>query len=191
MLKALFLLLFMAAVFGLCFLVDKLCARIRQRAKNAPSVRPPLRYPVLAVLLALASIGCGIYGALEKNLMFLLAAAVLLGLGVYFVIYYRSTGITYTDRDFTFRSGKTRRTFPFGDIEGQRVAVSRGSVCLVLCLGVDEVVLYSHMQGFRPFLDRAFRGWCHARGLDPAGQDWYNPENHQWFPDQPGAEKED
>ena len=51
---------------------------------------------MLAVLFALASIGCGIYGALEKNLMFLLAAAVFLGLGVYFVIYYRSTGITYT-----------------------------------------------------------------------------------------------
>lgn len=191
MVSFLFVILFMALVFGLCFLVDKGAARLIARARAASSVRPPLRYPVLAAALILAAVGCVVFAVVKQSWLYGAAAAVFLAIGVYALVYYRATGISYTDTHFTFRSGKRRRTFAFGDIEGQRVAVAKTGVCLVLCLGAEQVVLYSSMQGFGPFLDSAFQGWCRAKGLDPAGQIWHDPANQQWFPDQPDAIEEE
>lgn len=191
MVSFLILLVFMALVFGLCFLVDKGVARLRRRTENASQVRPPLLYPAMSGALALAAVGCLIYGVLKGKLIYGAAAVVFLGVGIYAMVYYFTTGIRYTDTHFTFRSGKQRKTFAFDDIRGQRVAVSRKSVCLVLCLDRDQVVLYNNMQGFAPFLNRAYKGWCLAKNLDPAGQVWHDPSDHRWFPDQPDDVEEE
>ena len=59
------------------------------------------------------------------------------------------------------------------------------TVCLVLCTEEGNVVLYNNMQGFSAFLETAYTNWCRQRGLDPQAQDWHNPADHRWFPDQP------
>ena len=87
---------------------------------------------------------------------------------------------------FTFRRGRLRQAFQFVDISGQRVAITRRGCCLVLCLGEAEVVLYSNMQGFSPFLEAAYLAWCQAKQLDPQAQDFHNPADYRWFPDQAG-----
>lgn len=182
--KYFFLLLFAALVFGLCFLVDKLTGRLWEKAVRSPVVRLPLRYPVAAALLTLTGVGVGIYAVMKRSVLFGVGAAVLLALAVYFLYCYRRMGIDYDGEGFTFRKGRVSQRFAFGAIDGQRVAVSRRSFCLVLCLGRDEVVIYGNMQGVRPFLDAAYQGWCRAKGLDPAAQDWHNPADFRWFPDQ-------
>ena len=95
------------------------------------------------------------------------------------------TGIDYTSDCFTFRAGSQLKTFSFSQIQGQRVAISRRTVCLVLCTEEGNVVLYSNMQGFSAFLETAYTNWCRQKGLDPQAQDWHNPADHRWFPDQP------
>lgn len=182
--KYFFLLLFAALVFGLCFLVDKLTGRLRKKAGLSPVVRLPLRYPVAAALLTLTAVGAGIYAVVKHSGLFGGVAAVLLALAVYFLYCYGQMGIDYDEERFTFRKGKVSQKFAFGDIDGQRVAVSRRSFCLVLCLGKDEVVIYGNMQGVQPFLNTAYQGWCRAKGLDPEAQDWHNPADFRWFPDQ-------
>ena len=186
--KYLFYLLFAGAVFGLCFLVDKGTGILRRRGANAPAVRLPLRYPLAVAGLPLVALGCCVYAWANRSWLFAAAAVCFLSVAGFVVYCYRSTRIDYDEAEFTFRRGKTQKTFRFSDIDGQRVAVSRRSCCLVLCLGRDEVVLYSNMQGFHPFLEAAFTGWCRGRGLNPAEQDWHSPANHQWFPDQPEQE---
>ena len=64
------------------------------------------------------------------------------------------------------------------------------SMALVLCLGEAEVVLYSNMQGFSPFLEAAYLAWCQAKQLDPQAQDFHNPADYRWFPDQPEKERQ-
>lgn len=188
--KYLLLLLFAALVFGLCFLADKGLNRLRHWAVQRPAVRLPLRYPLLSAILLLVAALAAAYGISAKSPLFGCAAALFVGVAIYSLHSYRSTRIDYTDTDFTFRSGKVRHTFRFSEIDGQRVAISKHTSCLVLCLGPDEVVLYSNMQGFSPFLEAAYRGWCQAKGLDPHAQAWHDPSDHRWFPDKPGPDDE-
>lgn len=187
--KYLFLLLFAALVFLLCFLVDRGVGAIRRRASNAPQVRLPLRYPLTAGILIVAALGVGIYALWRRSWTFAAVALCFAGVAGYTLYCYLGTRIDYDRETFTFRSGKTERTFRFCDIDGQRVAVSKRNCCLVLCLGRDEVVLYGNMQGFHPFLEAAFEAWCLGRGVSPEEQTWRNPANHQWFPDQPEEEE--
>lgn len=189
--KYLLLALFAMAVFGICFLADKGFNLLRKRAEASPVVRLPLRYPVMALVLAVVAVPVGIYGFFVKNVIYVCVGLCFLAMAVWAAAHYCRTGIIYDDRAFQFRSGSVQRTFRFRDIDGQRVAIYKRSCCLVLCLGHDEVVLYSNMQGFEPFLAQAYRCWCREKGLDPEGQDWHDPADHRWFPDQLCPEDKD
>ena len=47
--KYIWLVLFLAAVFGLCFFADRCIGKVQARAQRRPAVRLPLRYPLLCV----------------------------------------------------------------------------------------------------------------------------------------------
>lgn len=181
------LLLFMGLCFGLIFLGDKLVSAVTRRARERDQVKPPLRYPVLSGLLTLLGLGMVVYGCLAADWRFCAVSPVFLAIAVYGFRYYATTGITYGEDRFEFRLGKKRQTFFFRDIRYQRVNVSKKTVCLVLRLqeGDPDLVLYSNMQGYEPFLRHAWLSWCSARGLDPEAQDWHDPADSRWFPDQP------
>ena len=187
--KALFLLVFAAAVFGMCFAVDKGSARLLQKAKSRDSVRLPLRYPILSVCAFLCALIAGIHGIHSKSPLFICAAVCFLGVGIYGLYAYHNMKITYDEQGFLLKNGKFSKKFAFGDIAYQRVAITKRACCLVLCTKEDEVVLYSYMQGFEPFLQAAYLGYCKANGLDPEAQEWHNPSDHRWFPDDIDAEK--
>ncbi len=187
--KPLFLILFAAFVFGLCFGVDKGSARLLRKAKNRTSVRLPLRYPLLSVLAFVCALIVGVHGIRSKSPLFLIAAVCFLGVGIYGLYAYHNMRITYNKEGFFFQNGRFSKKFSFGDIAYQRVAITRRGCCLVLCTQEEEVVLYSNMQGFSPFLEAAYLGYCRAKGLDPEAQPWHDPEEHRWFPDDIDAEK--
>lgn len=186
--KYVLLVLFLAAVFGLCFLADRGIGKVQAWAQRRPVVRLPLHYPVLSLLLLLAAPVSAWYGLTHAAPLFFVGAVLLAGISLYAAWTYRRTGIDYTGDHFTFRSGRQKKTFQFRQIQGQRVAISRGKSCLVLCTEEGNVVLYSNMQGFTAFLEVAYAGWCRQRGLDPQAQDWHDPQDHRWFPDQPDEE---
>ena len=185
--KYLLLLLFMGLCFGLIFVGDKLVTALLRRAKARSQVKPPVRYPALSSLLTLMGIGVAIYGYVAEDWRYYVVAPVFLGIAGYGFWYYATTGITYENDRFTFRLGKTCQTFFFRDIRYQRVNVSKKTVCLVLRLREKDpdLVLYSNMQGYEPFLRHAFAVWCRENGLDPAQQNWHDPADSRWFPDQP------
>ena len=191
--KYLVLLLFMGLCFVFCFLMDKVLSAFMARARERSQVKPPVRYPVLSVVLTLAGLGVLVYGIVKKDWRFQLISPVFLAIAVYGFWYYATTGITYEGDSFTFRLGRTCREFSFGDIRYQRVNVSKKTVCLVLRLGEadPELVLYSNMQGYEPFLRHGWLAWCQAKGLDPEDQAWHDPADHRWFPDQPEEPEED
>ena len=134
----------------------------------------PLRYPLLCVLLLLVAPVSAWYGVTHAAPLFVAGAVLLAGISLYAAWTYHRTGIDYTSDCFTFRAGSQLKTFSF----------SR-TVCLVLCTEEGNVVLYSNMQGFSAFLETAYTNWCRQKGLDPQAQDWHNPADHRWFPDQP------
>ncbi len=186
--KYAFLLLYAALIFGMCFLCDKIISALFRWAKNRKTVRLPLRYPLVSALLVLVAAGVGVYAVCSKSLLFGLAAVVFLGVAICAFCAYRSTEITYDQELFQFRKGSIQKTFYFRDIVGQRADVTRRVKCLVLCIGENDVVLYSNMQGYEPFLTTAYKSWCAARSLDPEKQDWHDPEDTRWFPDMPEEE---
>ena len=183
--KYIWLVLFLAAVFGLCFFADRYIGKVQARAQRRPAVRLPLRYPLLCVLLLLVAPVSAWYGVTHAAPLFVAGAVLLAGISLYAAWTYHRTGIDYTSDCFTFRAGSQLKTFSFSQIQGQRVAISRRTVCLVLCTEEGNVVLYSNMQGFSAFLETAYTNWCRQKGLDPQAQVWHNPADHRWFPDQP------
>ncbi len=182
---------FMALAFGLCFLGDKVVTAMVNRAKNRKRVMPPLRYPVMAVVLALAGGAVAWYGLSIHKPLYMVVAAVFLAVAVWSAVYYCTTGITYDGESFTFRRGSFRKTFRFDQIRGQRSDVTMKIKCLVLCVEDQDVVLYSNMQGYVPFLTCAYESWCRAKGLDPTNQDWHDPADTRWFPEEAEEESED
>lgn len=178
-----FLILFAGLVFGLCFLIDRGMGRLRRRLAKAPVVRPPLGYPILAAALLLAAIPVVCFSLRARQWLFLGVAALFLLFAGYAMFLFCSAAIFYTEDTFTL-PGSSKNTYRYEQIQGQRVGISRHAVCLVLCLGQEELVLRGNMLGFGSFLEAAFAGWCRQKGLDPTAQAWHDPTAYQWFPDQ-------
>lgn len=187
--KYVILVIYAALIFGLCFVVDKVTGWIIRRCQERDTVKPPLRYPVLTCVLLAAAAGLVVYAIHVRKLQYLLGTGVFLAVAVYALVYYRSTEITYNKTSFVFHRGKQKARFHFADIVGQRADVTRKTKCLVLCIGDDQVVVYSNMQGYRRFLTQAYESWCQAKGLDPAAQPWHDPADTRWFPDMPDDEE--
>lgn len=188
--KYVLLALCLASAFGLCFLADRLIARVRRMAQMRRQVRLGLRYPIGAcLLLAGAAIAVLVWRALGNGLLWA-AAALFVCLAIYLFACYARVRITYTPEGFTFRHGRSLH-FTFDQITGQRVAIGPRSVCLVLCAGGLDLVLTDRMQGLLPFLSTAYAGWCRQKGLDPASQSWHDPDAWQWFPDDDSAQEDE
>jgi hypothetical protein len=65
-------------------------------------------------------------------------------------------------------------------------AVNGGNLIELHMTDGNSVNLQSSMIGVYPFLDKAFEGWCHQKGIDPEGCDFHDPDNSCWFPNVEG-----
>ena len=176
-----------AAVFGLCFALDKGFTRLfrnRKEHRSGLAVKHNKRASVIGLFLALLGVA-GLFsgsgtGMLVLSVIMLLLSAVLIGS-------YLSFGIYYDAESFLVSSfGKQSTAYRYGDIrEQKRYVLQGGSMIVELHLeDGSAVTVQSTMDGAIPFLDYAFARWCEQKKLDPDSCDFHEPGQFRWFPEE-------
>lgn len=178
-----FIAIFMALVFGLCFLVDKLWQRFVKNADfDQSKVRLARSNIVFGTLLAVFGLVLLLFVAPEQGGIWWFMTAVILLVGLFLLANYCLTGIDYNEMGFTYRRlGHRLQSFSYDQICGQRTFANRAGINVLLYAGDEEIYLYASMKGTQAFLSTAFNGWCAAHGIDPEQVSPPNPENMIWF----------
>lgn len=181
------ILLIAAAIFGICYLVDKTFSKLfRSKAQHRSglAVRANKRYGIFGVILSALGIMAICVGITDGPVLIVGGTAVLLmGLGL--VVYYLSFGVFYDGESFLYsRFGKHDVTYRYADILGQKLyLVQGGNIIIELHMADGSVVsLQSPMDGVYTFLDTAFAAWCTQTGRDPQDCTFHDPRQSLWFP---------
>ena len=181
------ILLIAAAVFGLCFAVDKAFAKLfRSKAqhRSGMAVRANKRYGLFGVILSVLGIMAVCVGISDGPVL-LWGGIVVLLMGAALAVYYLSFGVFYDGETFLLsRFGKKDITYRFDQIQGQKLYLVQGGNVIIELHMTDgnTVSLQSTMDGVYPFLDTAFAAWCLQTGRDPQSCDFHDPSQSLWFP---------
>lgn len=176
-----------AAVFGICYLVDKGFARaFRSKAQHRSglAVRANKRYGIFGVILTALGV-MALCAGITDGAVLLVGGLIVLLMGLCLAAYYLSFGIFYDGESFLqSRFGKKDVTYFYRDIRGQKLyLIQGGNIVVELHMADGNVVsLQSAMDGVYPFLDTAFAGWCLQTGRDPQSCDFHDPSQSLWFP---------
>lgn len=176
-----------AAVFGLCYLLDKgfqKAFRNKSQHHSGLSVRLHKMYSIAGVLLSVLGILAIINGIMDGNIL-LYGGILILVVGIGLCIYHLSFGIFYDEDSFVYTSfGKKETTYRYSDILMQKLYVITGGSLVVELHMTDgkAVSVQTTMNGAYPFLDAAYQGWCRQKGIDPESCEFHDPANHLWFP---------
>ena len=182
-----FILLVAAAVFGLCFAVDKLFTKLfRSRAqhRSGMAVRASKRYGIFGVMFSVMGI-LGIITGMVGEQVLLWAGVVVLLMGIGLAVHYLSYGIFYDGESFLLcRFGRRSQEHRYSEIVSQKLYVlTGGSTVIELTLADGSTVsVQSTMEGVYPFMDTAFAGWCLETGHEMDQCDFYDPSKSWWFP---------
>ena len=180
-------LLIAAAVFALCFLVDKGFAkafRSKAQHRSGMAVRANKRYGVFGVILTVLGIMAVCMG-ISGDKVLLIGGIFVLVLGICLAVYYLSFGIFYDGESFLLsRFGRKDREHRYDEIVSQKLyVITGGSTVIELTLKDGSTVsLQSTMDGVYPFMDTAFAGWCLETGRRMEDCDFYDPSKSWWFP---------
>ena len=181
------ILLIAAAVFGLCFAVDKAFAKLfRSKAqhRSGMAVRANKRYGLFGVILSVLGIMAICVGISDGSVL-LWGGIIVLLMGLCLAVYYLSFGVFYDGETFLLsRFGKKEVTYRFSEIKGQKLYLVQGGNVIIELHMADggTVSLQSTMDGVYPFLDTAFAAWCMQTGQDPQSCDFHDPSQSLWFP---------
>ena len=181
------ILLIAAAVFGLCFAVDKAFAKLfRSKAqhRSGRAVRANKRYGLFGVILSVLGIMAICVGISDGSVL-LWGGVIVLLMGICLAVYYLSFGVFYDGETFLLsRFGKKEVTYRFSEIKGQKLYLVQGGNVIIELHMADggTVSLQSTMDGVYPFLDTAFAAWCMQTGQDPQSCDFHDPSQSLWFP---------
>lgn len=176
-----------AAIFGICFAVDKAFTkafRSKAQHRSGMAVRANKLYGLAGLILMILGI-LGVLTGLDANVLLLIGGIVVLILGICLVTYYLSFGVFYDGETMLIcRFGKKDREYYFRDILGQKLYLVQGGSILVELHMADgsAVSLQSSMEGVYTFLDTAFAAWCLQKGIDPQSCDFHDPSQSLWFP---------
>ena len=180
-------LLVAAAVFGVCYAVDRLFTksfRSRAQHRSGLAVRASKRYGIFGVGLSVLGV-MAICGGIPEDFALMVGGALVLLMGLGLAVYYLSFGVFYDGETFLLsRFGKKDITYRFDQIQGQKLyLVQGGNVIIELHMTSGGTVsLQSTMDGVYPFLDTAFAAWCMQTGRDPQSCDFHDPSQSLWFP---------
>lgn len=180
-------LLIAAAIFGVCFLVDKAFTKIfRSKAQHHSglAVRLDKRYGIFGVILTVLGVLSLCVGITDGPVL-LVGGLIVLAMGVALAIYYLSFGVFYNEDSFLLsRFGRHDVVHRYEEIVGQKLYVIQGgSIVVELHLQDGSTVsLQSSMDGVYPFLDTAFSLWCLQTGRDPQSCEFHDPSQSLWFP---------
>ena len=176
-----------AAVFGICYLVDKGFTRMfRSQAQHMSglSVRLNKRYATIGIIVAVLGIGAIVAGVSPLNWLLIAVGIVLALVGAALVTYYMTFGIFYDEKGFLVTTfGKRSKAYRYADIVGQLLYGSYGTVLIELHLKDGRTFqLQSTMVDVYPFLDKAFARWLEQTGRKQEDCSFYDPDNSCWFP---------
>ena len=179
-------LLVAAAVFGLCFLVDKGFTKVfRSQAQHLSglSVRLSKRYGSFGLIIAVLGLAALFAGSFT-NWLLTVCGILLILVGAALVVYYLTFGVFYDDEGFILTTfGKRSALYRYGQIKGQQLYISYGNVLIELYLEDGRIFqLQSTMTGVYPFMDKAFAAWLEQTGRKKEECSFYDPENSCWFP---------
>ena len=180
-------LLIAAAVFGVCYLVDKGFTKLfRSKAQHRSglAVRASKRYGIFGTVLSILGILAIVTGVTQGKVL-LVGGIIVLCMGIGLAGYYLSFGIFYDGESFLISSfGKKDRTYYYRDIVGQKLyIVTGGNIVVELHMKDGSAVsVHSAMDGIYPFLDTAFAAWCMQTNRDPQSCDFHDPSKSLWFP---------
>ena len=181
------ILLIAAAVFGLCFAVDKAFSKLfrsKDQHRSGMAVRANKRYGLFGVILSVLGIMAVCVGISDGPVL-LWGGVIVLLMGAALAVYYLSFGVFYDGETFLLsRFGKKEVTYRFSDIKGQKLYMVQGGNVIIELHMADggTVSLQSTMDGVYPFLDTAFAAWCLQTGRDPQSCDFHDPSQSLWFP---------
>lgn len=179
--------LFVAAVFGVCWLVDKAFSksfRSKVQHQSGLAVRVNKRYGVFGIGLSILGVlaicvGANVSPALLFGGIFVLLMGLCLG------IYFLTHGIFYDGESFLVTSLlKKDRVYRYEEILQQRLYQVQGGGIIVELHMTDgtAVSVPSSMDGAFLFLDTAFAGWCLQKNVIPQNCDFHDPSKSWWFP---------
>lgn len=176
-----------AAVFGLCYLIDKGFTKLfRSQAqhRSGMSVRLSKRYGSIGLLLAVLGIAAIFAGINSGGWLLPVGGGILIVTGGFLVVYYITYGVFYDENTFLFTTmGKSAVTYAYKDIQAQQLYNNQGHLLIELYMKDGNTVqLQSTMQGAYGFLDYAFEAWCRQTGRSKADCSFYDPDNSCWFP---------
>ena len=180
-------LLITAAVFGVCFLVDKGFTKLfrsKTQHRSGMAVRANKRFGLFGVVFTVLGI-LAICVGVGDGLVLMIGGAVVLVMGVCLAVYYLSFGIFYDGESFLVsRFGKKDAEHTYKEIMGQKLYVVQGGSIVVELYLADGTTLslQSTMDGVYTFLDTAFAAWCMQTGRDPQSCDFHDPSKSLWFP---------
>jgi len=181
------IILIVAAIFGICYLVDKSFTkafRSKAQHRSGMAVRANKRYGIFGVILSALGVLAVCVGITDGAVL-IVGGAVVLVMGICLAVYYLSFGVFYDGETFLYcRFGKTDIAYRYADILGQKLyLVQGGNVIIELHMADGATVsLQSAMDGVYPFLDTAFAAWCMQTGRDPQSCDFHDPRQSLWFP---------
>lgn len=175
-----------AAVFGLCFLVDKgFTKTFRGKPQHASglSVRLKKHYGSMGLIIAIVGLAA-IFTGLSGNWLLILGGCLLVVVGLCLVVYYMTFGIFYDEEQFILTTfGKRSSTYFYRDIQCQQLYTSYGNIIIELHMSDGRTVqLQSNMEGVYPFLDKAFSAWLRQTGRTVEDCPFHDPDNSCWFP---------
>ena len=180
-------LLIAAAVFGVCYGIDKTFSKLfRSKAQHRSglAVRAPKKYGIFGTGLILIGI-MAIMAGISQSTVLMIGGILVLLMGTGLIFYYLGYGIFYDGESFLFSYPlRKSRTVFYKDIVGQKLyLIQGGNVVVELHLEDGTTVsVQSTMEGVYPFLDTAFAGWCMAKDLDPQDCTFHDPAKSLWFP---------
>ena len=173
-----FIALFCAAVFGLCFLVDRLLSRGKQIAPDERTVRQPRRAVIFGVVLLVMGVFVALF---VPGLLGVGGGSVIALLGAVLLLSFFSFSIQYDDEGFTCRTLRGSKRYQYNQIRGEQALATRGGITVMLFVGDDGVELSEAMQGARQFLSHAYYARCRQLDLDPETCPPPAPEALVWF----------
>jgi len=180
--------LVIAGTLLLCWLVDKGFEKIfrsKPQHVSGKSVRLNKYYSVGGLLLMVLGISSLFSGTANDAALLTYGGVLLLVVGIALIVYYMTFGLFYDDDSFLVTTfGKKSTAYRYADIQSQQLYRNQGGSVLIELFLRDgrSVQLQSTMKDVYAFMDTAFAGWCHQRGIKKEDCAFYDPDNSCWFP---------
>ena len=176
-----------AAVFGVCFLIDKGFTKLfRSQAQHysGTAVRLNKRYASVGLIVAVFGVVV-LFAGLSGNWLLFACGIILILFGAALVTYYMTFGIFYDENGFVVTTfGKKSTSYTYKDIQGQQLYVTTGGQTVVEIYLLDgrTFQLQSTMKGAYEFLDKAYLLWLKQTGKNPEECQFHDPDKCCWFP---------